>query len=612
MRAIFANSIYNGESKDFTCQRKLNHEMARPSYVLPKLFAFVFSFSAVVLFSASQAEAAIELLAARTPGGFLSPIKLGLIAFVFFFWVRLSDWINRDAVQIGDLTGQRPEVWNPINLVLHLMGFFAAISIPIFWVGFPIYVVCAFLPWMIYRLLRRSGMKKDSSIKQRLSPDQGLEMGTLEQDQGADFDFTPAGETDADRQANLIRARQSPGFVVLKDMVTEILLKRADTVLIDYSQTQATPRILVDGTWHAIPPMDRQTGDAVLYSLKYIAGLNPAERRNKQAGRFALKSPEFGKRKVDVVSQGIPNGERVQLKIIGDAASKLPLKKLGMLPSMEKPFVEALSKPGICIVSAPKGEGLTTTWQGLLLSADRLTRDCIGIVTHENEEESAVENIVLRHHEPGGQKEAVVQALLTRPDSLAVSDVEGPEVTDAISASVGGQDVAVWLRSSAKTTVQALLLHMQNAKNPNQFAEGLRFVTTQRLARRLCEHCKQEIRVQPQLIQQLGGDPRKQSTIFQAYRLPPPEQRVDPNGRPIEFPTCQTCGGLGHVGRIALFELLTVNDEVRQVLMETPKAGAIEAIAKRSNAKIPMASSAWRLVLLGVISLQEAQASLKK
>jgi len=358
--------------------------------------------------------------------------------------------------------------------------------------------------------------------------------------------------------------------------------------------------------------MDRQTGDAVLISMKYLAGLNPAERRNKQAGRFSLKSPEFGKRKVDVQSQGIPNGERVQLKIIGDASSKLALNKLGMLPSMEKPFVEAIDSKGICIVSAPKSEGLTTTWQGMLLSADRLTKDCIGLVTKENEEETSIENIVLKHYVSGEQKKIVDQTLLTRPDSIACSDIESPEVTDTLAASVLSQDVAVWLRSEAKSTVEALLRHMQNSKNPNQFAENVRFVTNQRLARRLCPHCKQEIRVQPKLIQQLGGDPRKQTTIFQAFRLPPPEQRVDQNGKPIEFPTCQTCGGLGHVGRIALFEMLTINDEVRQVLQETPKPNAIEAIAKRSNAKMPMASSAWRLVLLGVISLQEAQAALKK
>ncbi len=595
-------------------QQETEPRMARLSPVMPMLFAFVLSICAV-LFSVSEAEA-VELLAARRgPGGYLSLLKIGLVALVFFIWVRLSDWINRDTVQIGDLIGQRPEVWNPINLAVHLMGFFAAISVPIFWVGYPIYVLCAFLPYIIYRLIRRSGMKKDSAVSQRLNPEDGLELEELQQDQGADFEFTSAGDTDADRQSNLIRARQSAGFVVLKDFMSECMLKRADTVLIDYSQTQATPRIYVDGTWHALQPMERETGDAVLHSMKYLGGLNPADRRSKQVGRFAMKSPEFGKRKIDITTQGIQNGERVQLKLIGDNSTKLPLKQLGMLPTMEKQFAPALNTPGVYIVSAPPGEGLTTSWQGLLLSADRLTRDCLAMVSKANEEETAVENIVLRYYEPAGkptQKEALVAALLTRPDSMAVPQIESPEVTDILTASVKNQDVAVWLQASAKTTVEALLIHLRNSKNPNQFAGAVRFVTNQRLARRLCESCKQEIRVQPQLIQQLGGDPRKQTTIYQAYRLPPPEQRIDQDGKPIEFPTCQTCGGLGHIGRIAIYELLTINDEVRQVLKETPKTDAIEAIAKRSSAKIPMAASAWRLVLLGVISLQEAQASLKK
>ena len=609
--AIFANSIYNGDSTIHPAA-ETETRMARPSNVLPTLPAMVAGLGAITL-SSGELQAAVLGAAARGPGGYLSLMKIGGIALVFFIWVRLADWMNRDTIRIGDLTGHVSQVWNPINLAAQLVGFLAAITIPIFLAGYPLYVLCSFLPWLIYMIVRRSAMKKDSaSIQQRLSPEHGLVQEQLEQDRGAVIDFTAAGETEPDRQANLIRARQSPSFATFKDLLADVLLKRADVLLIDYSKTQATPRILVDGTWHPIPPMDRETGDQVLYSLKYVAGLDPAERAARQSGRFALKSPDFGKRNVEVMSQGIPNGERVQIKLVSSGSSKLPLKKLGMLPSMEGPFSEALNKPGICIVSAPPKEGLTTSWQGLLLSADRLTRDCIGMVTEDNAEETSVENIVIKHFQKSDQQEAIVQALLTQPNSIAVPVVESEGAMGALVNGVKNQDMSVWLQVEAKSSVEALLRHMQKAPDRKLFVEGIKHVTNQRLARRLCDDCKQEIRVQPKLIQQLGGDPAKQSTIYRAYRLPPPEQRVDEKGNPIEFPPCKACGGLGHVGRIALFEMLTPNKEVREALIKKPEMKTIDAVATKTRAKIPMSASAYRLVLLGVISLQEAQASLKK
>jgi hypothetical protein len=133
--------------------------MARPSHASPKLFAFASSVVGL-LFLSNLAYAATPLLAAakRGPGGYLSLLKIGLIAIVFFIWVRLADWINRDTVRIGDLSGLRPEIWNPLNVVIFLAGFFAAITIPIFWAGYPLYLLCAFLPWLIYRIVRRSSV----------------------------------------------------------------------------------------------------------------------------------------------------------------------------------------------------------------------------------------------------------------------------------------------------------------------------------------------------------------------------------------------------------------------------------------------------------------------
>jgi len=549
------------------------------------------------------------------PGGYLSGLKLGLVAFVFFIWVKLADWMNRDAIKIGELTGMKPQIWNPINLGSQLVGFFTAISVPIFWVGFPIYLLISLTPWLIYFFMRRSAVKNDTSIQQRIASkgESPLEMAQLEQDMGFDLDFTGAGSDSTQQQANLIRARQHEAFVSMKDVLADCMSKRADTLVIDYTKTQAAPQILVDGMWHKLPPMEREFADGILVSLKHLAGLNPAERRAQQQGMFKTKS-EYGKIEVDLTSTGVQTGERVQLLFIADKKSQLPLKKLGMLPAMQNTFLPAINQPGICVVSAPSGQGLTASWQGLLLSADRLARDCIALVNDRNEEESTIENIVIKKYAmtEGSQATELSTILLTRPDAMAVPEVAAKDVMDQLTAAIKKEKMSVWLQVQASSTAEALLRTYANCTERADFADTVQHVTCQRLARRLCDSCKQEIRVQPKLIQQLGGDPKKQQTLFRPWQLPPPDQRVDEKGEPIEFPPCKTCGGLGHIGRIGIFELLSVNDAVRDVMKKKPQVAAIDEVAKKSGAKVPMTVAAYKLVLLGVLSLPEAQRALKQ
>ena len=114
------------------------------------------------------------------------------------------------------------------------------------------------------------------------------------------------------------------------------------------------------------------------------------------------------------------------------------------------------------------------------------------------------------------------------------------------------------------------------------------------------------------MIKQLGGDPSKIRSLSRQWQLPPPEQRVDENGNPIEFPPCGVCGGIGYIGRIAVFEMIKVNDGVREALKKTPKVPAIDKAAKESKAKKSMQSSAYQLVLMGVTSIQEVQNVLNK
>jgi type II secretory ATPase GspE/PulE/Tfp pilus assembly ATPase PilB-like protein len=551
----------------------------------------------------------------RGPGGYLSWWKLLLITIVFVLFVKMADWINRDTMKIGERISMSGEFWNPMTVFPFLIGFMCIISIPIFWVGLPIYLIAAFVPFLCYFMTRRRRFKADPTAKQYLTlkPGEVPQGEALPQDDGVAIDFTPAGDDAASRQANLIRSRQSESYLEFKELLKLTQFKRAEQILMDFTRESVNSRILVDGTWHPLDPMDRVQGDAVLTSLKDMAGLNPAERRARQSGGFKFKS-EIGKAAVSVTSQGVPTGERVQVKYELSAKETLAFPQLGMFPEMVEQIKTSLNKPGTTIISAPPGSGLTSSWQGALVTADRLTRDCVAVIT-EDESESVLENIVIHRYDESvdskKQLEILKAMLLTQPDMLAIPKVENKEVMDLLTKQVTTQDRSLVLRMPAKSAAEALLRSYALAGNRDQFLKAINNVTCQRLVRRLCTTCRTEVRVQPKIIQQLGGDPNKQTTVYNPWKLPPPEQRVDERGKEIEFPPCETCGGIGYIGRIAVFEMITLNDQLREFIKKNPQVAAVEQAATKLG-KTPLANQAYKLVLLGVTSLAEAQRVLKE
>ena len=556
--------------------------------------------------------ATMLFLAAKTGGAYFSWWKLLLIVLTFLVWVRNADWMNQDAVKIEREAELNAGIWNLVNVLALLGSFFAAISIPIFWIGFPLMALATLAPFISYHVVRRGKLKENQALRRKVNRKQYENESSeqLAQDQGVAMNINAAGANDGDRKAALIRARQSSGYVDFKELLHQGMLKRADYIQIDYTQTQAAPRLFVDGTWHALPNMDRVSGDALLVSLKNVAGLNAEERRKKQSGNFSLKS-ELGKANLHVVSKGVKTGERVRITYV-QSKEILNLPNLGMFPSMAKKFVAGLNSSGICIVSAPPKNGLTATWQGLLVTADRLTRDCV-VVMDDQETESSIENVTAKEFDSDESAAAFLKkTFVAQPDAVAVPRVPSPEFMDLLCLEAKTQERSVWMRAQASSAAEALLRTYALAGDRGDFCDTIKFVTCQRLVRRLCDGCKEEIPVSPKMIQKLGGDPSKIKTLSRQWQLPPPEQRVDEKGEPIEFPPCGVCGGIGYIGRIAVFEMIKVNDAVRETLKKTPKVPAIDAAAKESKAKKSMQSSAYQLVLMGVTSLQEVQNVLNK
>lgn len=564
-------------------------------------------------FASSNFTASDFIVLGVDTGAYLSWWKLLLIVIIWVLWVKLSDGLNRDAVQLAANSTVQPSTWNVANVLSFLAGLLAVLFVPIFWAGFPLFLIAALVPPIWYRFTRNSLLKADKNLQRAVAPEQAaaLEEEVLAQDQGVNMSITPAGGSSNEKSAALIQARRSENFVGLKTLLYDGMFKRADLIALNYTQASVALRMFIDGVWHTNEPLDRPSGDALLVSLKHIAGLNPADRRGKQSGAFSIKS-ELGKADLKVQTQGTPTGEQVTIKYVQSSKEILTLQELGMFPDLAAQLKAAANSPGICIVSAPKTMGLTSTWQGFLTGTDRLSRDCMALLP-PHEKETSVENIGAKNYATNDEAVSVLQkALLAEPNAVAMPEIPSAAALDTAIAHVKKIDLSVWLRTNASSAAEALLRLYAKSEARAEFREAASMAICQRLLRRLCDDCKQTMPVAPAMIQKLGGDPKQVKTLSRAFRLPPPEQRVDERGNPIEFPPCQTCGGTGFIGRIAIFEVIAVNDAVREALKKTPKVEHIDAAAKKTGARKTLAQNAYQLVLLGVTSIEEVQKVLSK
>ncbi len=547
----------------------------------------------------------------RGPGAYFAWYKLVAIILVYLPWTLFASRVNHDLLKWGNVLGMSPSNWNSLIVGSFVLAFFLTITIPWFWATYPFLVIAAVLPPYVYRVIRNGKVKSSDTIRFQMQGGAALANSapTMQQDLGPTIEFTPAGE-DADlRKKRLILARQSPSFVTLKEIVARAAESRADLVMLDYTQGGVAARMQVDGAWHLLPNLEREVGDPLLVSLKHLAGLNPVDRKNRQVGMFRYKWAERGIKSagIEVTSQGIPTGERVIVKLLAAISRQMNLGELGMLEPMQESLKDALNKPGIVIISAPPQMGLTSTWRAALDAADRMTRDCVAIAV-EGENETEMENLDCKRFAPGQSPAHVMRAiLLKQPDMLVVPDVVNASSLGLLIAEANDSGRSITLRASAQNAAEAWHKLFQFATEKEEFVQAVRAVTGQRLMRRLCEGCRVSIAVKPEIIQRLGGDPRKQNSLWSPFVPPPPDQPIlGPDGKPIEIQPCPQCSGFGYLGRIAAFELLTITDPLRQAILSGMPPAKLEQLAIQQGFQT-MLQNAYQMVLYGVTSIAEVQ-----
>ncbi|MEZ6135268.1 MAG: ATPase, T2SS/T4P/T4SS family [Pirellulaceae bacterium] len=313
---------------------------------------------------------------------------------------------------------------------------------------------------------------------------------------------------------------------------------------------------------------------------------------------------------LDFASQGIPTGERVLIKIDPKKPIFNTLSDLGMRDKMQVQLKQLLnSNDSMFIFSAPAGQGLPTTWRVGLESADRFVRDFHSVQDVRLNEPEQI-NIGLHTYDgaAGETPMTVLKSLLLKqPDALVLPDFVNAEVVKLMMEEIIDEHRYVITRLNAGSAVEALLrLLATYTGSAKEIIKTTCGVLNQRLIRRLCTTCRQPFQPTPQLLQKLGIPPGRVQVLYQPFIPPPPEQRVDANGKPIEIQICPNCDGRGYFGRAAIFELLVLNDEIRHALQTKPSPDVITKVA-RQNGFLTMQEEGVLSVATGLTSLQELQ-----
>ncbi|MCH5376739.1 MAG: Flp pilus assembly complex ATPase component TadA [Planctomycetes bacterium] len=430
----------------------------------------------------------------------------------------------------------------------------------------------------------------------------------------------------AENQQREIAARQGEAMPPLKELIYDALVKNAAKVMLDYSRDAVTGSYLIDGVWHSIEPRDRETGDAMLIAFKLLGGMKPEERRARQEGKFQVEH-KITKAKFlgNVTSQGVKTGERVIIEVRPKKVKGFKtLDDLGMREQMQERLREHMrAESGLVLISAPPGGGFTTTWNVALNSTDRLLRDFVGIES-KNHHETDVENINMTlFDETAGETpdQLMHKLMLTQPDVLTLPDLCNAATVNKLcqlaNASKEAKLTIAGVR--AKDAVEALLRVLLLKASSKDFAQAVRAVLNVRLIRKLNDTCKQPYQPPPQLLQKLGIPPGRVQALYREWQPPPPDPEEEKKRKkkvlpPGACPICEMegpqCHGIFYRGRTAIFELLDVNDAMREALVKQPKLEVLRKIA-RASGHHGLQEEGILLVARGITSLNELQRVLK-
>ena len=331
---------------------------------------------------------------------------------------------------------------------------------------------------------------------------------------------------------------------VVERMIARAVSEGASDIHIDPAATTLRIRIRVDGGLHEMTTMPVAAAPAILSRIKVLGAMDISERRLPQDGRF---SATVGERRVDLraATYPTPYGERAVLRVLNQSGATFDLGAIGMPDAIVREYRDLARRPeGIILVTGPTGSGKTSTLYATLTEAVEANKN---ILTIENPVEYAIAGISQgqTNDRAGFTFAQGLRAILRQdPDVIMVGEIRDAEtLRTAIEASLTGHLVLSTLHTNSAIGTVARLEEM--GLEPYLLTSSVLAIVSQRLVRRICQMCKKNF-------------PRSAATATAFPQLPDVLWRGT---------GCNECRGTGYKGRLALFELVRMTDELRDLIL---------------------------------------------
>ncbi len=399
-----------------------------------------------------------------------------------------------------------------------------------------------------------------------------------------------AGSFEDDAAFDLTAAEEVADSAPVRKLLNMVLLlairDRASDLHFEPFEDEFRIRVKADGVLYEMVPPPRHLAFAITTRIKVMANLNIAERRLPQDGRIELS---VGGHPVDLRVSVLPTmfGESVVLRILDRTVVDLDLVNLGLNPRVLDGFREKIAKPnGIVLVTGPTGSGKTTTLYAALVELNTIEDK---LITTEDPVEYDIDGIVQCPIDAsiGVTFAGCLRAILRQdPDKILVGEIRDLETAEiAIQASLTGHLVFSTLHTNdAPSTITRL----KNMGVPAFLITAtLEAILAQRLVRRICSKCKEETNVTPEMLGELEMK-AEQLAGKQIFK-----------GR-----GCDHCNNTGYRGRVGLYEILSVNDEIRDLIIDGASTEVLREAACR-NGMIPLREAGLERVYEGYTTIEE-------